>query len=258
MDRRADTPEAANGFLKAMRGLFEFAVQYEHVRTNPTLGVKKLKSRNPEGWHTWSIEEVWQFEARHPIGTKARLALALLLFTGTRRSDVVQLGRQHVRDGWLKFRIYKNRLRQHVEVEIPIMPELQQVLDATPEVGDLSFLISDHGRPWASGDSFGNKFRDWCQEAGLPHCSPHGLRKAGASIAAENGATEAQLMAIYGWTDPKMPALYTRKASRKKLAGDAMRHIVPAHSRNETVPLSVLGEDSGANTPKKSRQNNGK
>jgi integrase len=198
MDRRADTPEAANGFLKAMRGLFEFAVEYEHVRVNPTLGVRKLRSRNPEGWHAWTLDEVRQFEARHPLGTKAHLALALLLFTGARRSDVVQLGRQHVRDGVIKFRVYKNRLRKHVEVEIPLLPELQRVIDATLDKGDLTFLISDHGRSWANGDSFGNRFRDWCQEAGLPHCSPHGLRKAGASIAAENGATESQLMAIYG------------------------------------------------------------
>ena len=67
-----------------------------------------------------------QYEARHAIGTKARLAMALLLYTGARRSDVVLLGRQHIRDGRLKFRVNKNHLRQHVEVEIPVLPELQQ------------------------------------------------------------------------------------------------------------------------------------
>ena len=99
MDRRADTPEAANGFLKAMRGLFEFAMEYEHVTSDPTSGIKSLRSLNPDGWHTWTVEEVEQYEAHHPIGSKARLALALLLYTGARRSDVVKLGRPHVRDG---------------------------------------------------------------------------------------------------------------------------------------------------------------
>ncbi|MEI9901164.1 MAG: hypothetical protein WDN31_14625 [Hyphomicrobium sp.] len=56
-----------------------------------------------KGHHTWTSEELEQFEARHPIGTKARLAFGLLIYTGVRRSDVVRLGRQHVRDGWLKF-----------------------------------------------------------------------------------------------------------------------------------------------------------
>ena len=80
--------------------------------------------------------------------------------------------------------MFKNRLRKHVEIVIPVLPELEAVIDATPDKGDLTFLVSDYGTPWASGDSFGNRFRDWCVEAGLPHCSPHGLRKAGASIAA--------------------------------------------------------------------------
>jgi integrase len=251
MDRRADTPEAANGFLKAMRGLFRFALEYEHVRSDPTLGIKKLRSRNPDGWHTWTVEEVEQYEARHPIGTKARLALALLLYTGARRSDVVRLGRQHVGDGWIRFHVYKNHLRQHTEVEIPVLAELQQTIDATANKGDLAFLTSDHGRPWASGDSFGNRFRDWCREAGLPHCSPHGLRKAGATIAANNGATEPQLNAIYGWSDPKMAAHYTRKASRKKLAGDAMKHLVPNQKGNGSVPPSTLLDSGGTIRPRK-------
>jgi integrase len=256
MDRRRETPEAANDFLKALRGLFAFALKYEHVGSDPTAGVDKLRSRNPEGWHTWTVDEVRQYEARHPIGSKARLALALLLYTGARRSDVVGLGRQHVRDGWLEFRVYKNRLRKHMEIKIPVLPQLQKVIDATTEKGDLTFMISDHGRAWASGDSFGNKFRDWCAEAGLPHCSPHGLRKAGATIAAENGASEAQLMAIYGWSDMKMASHYTRKANRRRLAADATHLLVPDETENETVPLSGSVEDGGTNSAENARKNN--
>ncbi|HEY8381588.1 MAG TPA: site-specific integrase [Microvirga sp.] len=256
MDRRRDKPEAANTLLKGLRGLFAFAIEYEYATVDPTAGIRKFRSRNPEGWHTWTVEEVRQFEERHPIGSRARLALSLMLYTGARRSDVVTLGRQHIRDGWLKFRVYKNRLRRHVEVEIPVVPELQQIIDATPGKGDLTFLISDHGRAWANGDSFGNRFRDWCREAGLPHCSPHGLRKAGATIAAENGATESQLMAIYGWADPKMAALYTRKANRRRLAGDAMHHVVPSETGNKTVPLSDPVGEGGTKAAKNARKNN--
>lgn len=256
MDIRKETPEAANDFLKALRGLFTFAVQYEYVTFDPTVGVRKRGSSNPEGWHAWTVDEVRQYEVRHPIGTKARLALALLLYTGARRSDVIQLGRQHIRNGSLKFKIGKNGLRHYTEVEIPILPELQEIIDATADKGDLTFLISDHGRAWASGDSFGNKFRDWCVQAGLPRCSPHGLRKAGATIAAENGATEAQLMAIYGWHDPKMAAHYTRNASRKRLAEDAARLMVPRQTKNENVPLSGLVDSSGTKSAKNVRKSN--
>jgi integrase len=219
-----DGPEAANGRVKALRCLYAWAVGAGHVDHNPARDVPKLKG-NPEGFHTWTVEEVRQFEARHPMGTKARLALALLLFTGTRRSDVVTLGRQMARDGWLRWTETKARDRQRKERATPILPELQAVIDASP-TGDLNYLETAFRKPFTA-PGFGNKFREWCDQAGLRHCSAHGLRKAGATIAAERGATEHQLMAIFGWASPKQAAVYTKKANRRKLAGDSMHLIVP-------------------------------
>jgi integrase len=160
----------------------------------------------------------------HPPGCTARLALALLLFTGQRKSDVIALGRQHVNDGWLHFTQFKNRNRRPVTLDLPILPELQAVIDTAP-IGNLTFLVNAHGQPFTSA-GFGNRMRKWCDAAGLKDCSAHGLRKAGACIAAENGATEAQLMAIFGWSDPNMAALYTKKARQKRIAGDAMGLLV--------------------------------
>jgi integrase len=123
------------------------------------------------------VEEVVQYEERHPIGTKARLALCLLLWTGVRRSDVVRLGKQ--RDGgWLKLTQTKNHKRRPVTIEIPILPQLQRMLDASP-TGDMAYLVTEYGRPFTV-PGFGNKFRQWCNQAGLRQCSAHGLRKAGA------------------------------------------------------------------------------
>jgi integrase len=101
-DRKADLPEAANGRVKAIRRLFAWAIEAEYVTTNPARDVS-YKRRVTEGHHAWTEEEIAQFEGHHPVGTKARLALALLAYTGVRRSDVVLLGRQHIRHGWLKF-----------------------------------------------------------------------------------------------------------------------------------------------------------
>ncbi len=143
-----------------------------------------------------------------------------MIYTGARRSDIVRLGRQHVRNGWLHLTQAKNAKRRPIKVDIPILPILQSVVDASP-VGDLAFLATEHGRPFTV-NGFGNKMRQWCNEAGLPHCSAHGLRKASATIAAENGATEDQLMAIFGWLTQTQAAHYTKAARRRKLAGDAM------------------------------------
>ncbi|WP_133121892.1 hypothetical protein [Pleomorphomonas carboxyditropha] len=85
-DRRAATPSAANNFLKAMSVLMEFALEAGLIDHNPVRDVKKISSKS-EGFHTWTVAEVAAFEARHPIGTMARLAMDLFLYTGLRRSS---------------------------------------------------------------------------------------------------------------------------------------------------------------------------
>jgi Site-specific recombinase XerD len=220
-DRKAATPDMANARVKVIRAVFRFATDEAEdlAKENPAASVKYFK-RATTGHHTWTVDEVRQYETKFPIGTKQRLALALMLYTGVRRSDVVRLGRQHAANGWLRFRAHKNRNRSPSDIELPILTPLQQVLDAT-RTGNLTFLVTKYGKPYTA-KGFGGQFKDWCVDAGLPHCSAHGLRKAAATIAAENGATEFQLMSIFGWKDAKQAARYTRAARRKKLAGDAM------------------------------------
>jgi integrase len=228
-NRKADLTEAANGRVKAIRRVYSWAIQNELADRNPARDIPPLNSGST-GHHTWTHEEIAQFEAHWPIGTKARLAMALMLYTGVRRSDAVVLGKQHVRQGWLKFTVHKNRKRKPVTVEIPILPVLQNVLDRS-RTGDLTFLMTEYGKPFTI-DGFGNWFRDRCHEAGLPRCSAHGLRKAGASFAAENGATTNQLMVMYGWLTAPMAERYTRDADRRRLAADAMGLLV--RPKNET------------------------
>lgn len=248
-DDRVETPEAANNLVKALRQVFNWAVAIGLARTNPTLGVPRLQSGS-DGFHTWSVEEVEQFRAHHLLGSKARLALELLLFTGVRRSDVVGLGPQMERDGRLLWTETKGRSRLVKQRELPILPELRAVLDAT-QSGHLAYLVTEFGKPFTA-NGFGNWFRKRCNEAGLPHCSAHGLRKAGATIAAENGATEHQLMAIYGWESPKQAALYTRKANRKRLAASAMHLLVPAErNEDQSVPPTARKKAGGTNPSKK-------
>jgi integrase len=243
-DRKAAHPEAANGRVKALRRVFAWAIEEDLVANNPARDVAFLKGP-PGGHHSWTVEEVRQYEKRHPVGTRARLAFALLLYTGQRRSDVVLFGRQHLREGWLSFTQQKNRHRKPVTLQLPVLPVLQGVIDRSP-TGDLTFLVTEFGRPFTA-NGFGNKMRQWCDEAGLPHCSAHGLRKAGAAIAAENGATPHQLMSIFGWLTLKQAELYTRAARQKKMAAEAMQFLVRGPSENETFPLFDQNAGGGEN-----------
>jgi integrase len=110
--------------------------------------------------------------------------------------------------------------------------------------------VTERGTPFFK-ESFGNWFREACREAGCPG-SAHGLRKAGATRAAENGATVNQLMALFGWKTEKMALLSTRKADRKRLAHDAAPLLL-AQKSNENLPHLGSGEGASANMGAKSR-----
>jgi integrase len=121
----------------------------------------------------------------------------------------------------LRFVPRKTRHRRQRVSEKPIIPLLADIIARSP-TGDLTFLVTEYGRPFTA-NGFGGWFRKRCDEAGLRQCSAHGLRKAGATMAAENGATERQLMAMFDWTSPQEATRYTEAASRKRLAGDGMK-----------------------------------
>jgi integrase len=213
---------AANNRRKYLSAMCAWAVDGAKpplLRSNPCRDVKRVKHVT-EGFHTWSLEEIAKFEARWPVGTKPRLALALLLFTGARREDMVTLGRQHVSGGWLRYSPKKMLYRRARQSEKPWLPCLAAIVEQSP-CGDLTFLITEYGKPFSEA-GFGNWFREQCNAAGLPQCTAHGLRKAGATLLADEGATVHQLMAIYDWDSLSVAEKYTRAANRKRLAGEAL------------------------------------
>jgi integrase len=215
VDRRAATPFQAKNFLTAMRGLFAWAYGKNLVSVDPTAGVQVIKPKT-EGFPVWTEDDIEKFEARWPIGTRGRVMLDVFLYTGLRRGDAAVVGKQHVRNGVIELDTEKTGMR----VSIPVLPVLQATLDAGP-TGDLAFIANaSNGNPLTK-ESLGNLFAEACKAAGVRK-SAHGLRKAAATHAANNGATVAQLEAIFGWSGGQMAALYTRSANRRKLAGDAV------------------------------------
>jgi integrase len=218
-DRKAKYPDAANNRVKAVRRVFKWAIESGLLDNNPARDVPLLRTR-AGGIHTWSMEEITKFEARWSIGTKERLAFAIMRYLGVRRSDAVRIGRQHVTGDAIRFNVRKGRRHSPTTLELPILPELRQVLDAS-KLGDLTFLVTEYGVPFTDA-GFGNWFRRTCDDAGLTGCTAHGLRKAAATSLAEAGASAHQLMAWFGWKSLKEAERYTRAASQKKLAADVV------------------------------------
>ncbi len=135
-DPKAATPEAANDRIKALRQVFKWAVEVGHASTNPACDVPMLRPNNPDGYHTWTVEEVRQYEARHPSGTKARKAMVLGLLAGVRSSDAKKLGPPHERqvegETRLVFTEEKNKHKKPKHQDIRMLPALRAELDASP------------------------------------------------------------------------------------------------------------------------------
>ena len=220
IDRRAKTPQAANNFLVAMSVLFNWAVESEYIAVNPCEGVTPLKIRS-DGHHTWTMDEIEKFRVKWPLGTKPRLALDFLLYSGLRVSDAIIAGRQHMREGLLVMRTVKT----NSEVFIPILAPLQQSIDAC-KADNMNIITGERGQPFASSNTFSAWFRLKREAVGLPDvCTPHGLRKAGATIAANDGASARELMSLFGWSRISMAETYTKSADRAKLAKAAAERI---------------------------------
>jgi integrase len=208
--RRESRPSSARHFLMTMRGLFQWALDEDLVVADPTAGLS-IKAAKTDGHPMWTDVDIEAYERRWPIGTRERVAFDILLYTGLRRGDAVALGRPHVKDGVIRLKTEKTG----EWVAIVICSELAQTLAAGP-CGDLTYIAGEKGRPRVK-ESFGEWFRVACHAAGVQK-SAHGLRKAAATRAANNRASESELEAMFGWRGGRMASHYTRQANREALA----------------------------------------
>jgi len=219
--RRAETPAAANHWLRLFRLLFQFAVMDDWRATDPTIGVKRLKEVG-DGAKSWSDAEIAQYESRWPAGSQQRLALYLLLYTGQRRSDVVRMGWDDVRDGLLRVRQIKTGAVLMIPIHEMLLREIERC-DASAQ----TFLMTRESTPRPhTPNGFYMRFVGWCRDASLPAgLSPHGLRKAAARRLAEAGCTPHQIAAITGHRTLSEVERYTRAVDQSRLAREAMERI---------------------------------
>lgn len=212
---------AANMLRKRLRALMQFAIRQGMADRNPVLATKPYKV-DSEGFHTWSEDEIAKYEQRHPVGTKQRLALDLMLWTGQRGGDVRLLGPQHVKEKRLI--VTQEKSQGKVTVSLPILPALARSIMATKSSG-LVFLMSERGQPYTRG-SFKNMMRTWCDQAGLPQCTAHGLRKAAARRFAEAGCSNQQIKAWTGHTTDSEVSRYTAAADQQALSDAAAEMLM--------------------------------
>lgn len=219
---------AATNLRKQLTRLFAYAKKLKWITGNPVEEADKVGKLRLDGYHTWTEEEIAKYQQRHPIGTKARLALEIILWTGKRRGDARLFGPKHIVRKKINFKASKNQM----DLWLPIAPDLQRAIDAVKSVGMNTYLITEFGKPFSKG-GFGVKMRQWCDEAGLPQCSAHGLRKAIARRMAESSATQQEMKAVGGWKNDEEVAIYSAAAAQEGLADTGIARIVGKFSSKE-------------------------
>ncbi len=226
-------PAAARNLRKQLRRLMTYAVKCRMRADNPVEHTARIKSKST-GWHAWTESEIAQYQATHAIGTMARLALELYLWTGNRKTDALSLGRQHIKDGTFRIRQQKTGKA----IIIPIAPALAEAITATPIGNNMTLLTNAYGNAFTSA-GFGNRMRKWCDEAGLPQCTTHGLRKAISNRMALSGAGNQGIKSITGHSGDSEVAHYTREVDQEALAKSTMSKLVAWELANLSARLAI-------------------
>jgi integrase len=235
MRKYGDRPGMARNILSVFRILIALAIEEGIRKDDPTVGIKRPKLSH-DGWHTWTEEEIAQFELTHPIGSPARLAFALALYTGQRASDLVRMGRQHVKSGEVSVAQQKTGAR----LWVPLHPDLKAIMDVSPSE-HLTFIVTEQGKPYSTGKAFGARMGSWAREAGLKNCPLHGLRKACCRRLAEAGCSVHEIKAISGHKSIGEVERYTRAVDQKAMAKRAIARTLTTHTAIPHYPQEKKG-----------------
>jgi integrase len=259
-EMKARTPSQAGNLLSALRGMIRWMIDEGHLDEDddPTIGVRSGKakaSRDSGGFLPWTEDDMARYRAKWPLGTEARLMFDILHYTFLRLGDAHRFGPPHLRQVVRKMavQIATEKSRGNTTVTVPLHPAFAESLRAARAAGMIGAdvftgkmvkgrVLPMNKKAWAA------KFKKYAVLAGVnePKKSCHGVRKARAEVAAYADCTESQMMAMFGWTDPKMPAQYIAQANREKLGMSGMDKVV-AFDQNQSLDdfMPVAEENSG-------------
>lgn len=212
-DRKAATPHAANERLKILAAIFATKDAKAILPASPCIGVDRMD--RPKGGHqTATDDEIDRYLAFHTEGP-ARLAMLLLMRHGMRVSDLRVIGRRNRRGNLLAFKTVKTGVLCEHDMSADVLDAIRLW------GGDLAFVVTEHGRPFKSDKAISQRVAKWFRQAGIEEVTAHGVRKWLATRMAELGATEYELMAWFGWRDPKEARPYVEQANRRRMAASA-------------------------------------
>lgn len=229
----AETPALANKTLKRLAQLMDLAVDIGFRKDNPVKSVERYKL-NSAGFHTWDEGEISRFYDVYEPGTVAHLCMTLMLYTGASRADAVKLGWGNIKEGRIEYRRQKTRKNPNgILVSIPVHEFLAETLQ-TVQQGSFTFLGTIQGKA-RTATGLGTAMRKWCDKAGLPLCSSHGLRKAICRRIIEAGGQPHELMSVSGHITLAEAQRYAEAFGRKGLADSAIGRLPSGAKTEQTL-----------------------
>lgn len=238
--KMASTPAAAFNLRKRLIPVFRLAIKLGWITVNPAALADPVPYQ-AKGHHTWTEEEIARFYAFHKPGSIAHRAMTLMLWTGAARADAVKLGWFSIKatpEGErLQYTRQKTgRMKNPVLISIPIAPELRALIEGLPKDAG-TFLQTNEGKQ-RSEKALTGDMRRWCDAAGLPDCTSHGLRKAIARRLAEAGAGAHVVGAVTGHKTLSEVQRYTEAADRDRMATDGIGLISGTNPEENLANLS--------------------
>jgi integrase len=201
--------------LREQLGLFFAWVKKQRIIEANPVGEADPVRHKAKGFYRWTEEDIAKFRKHWALGTKPRLALELMLWTGTRRGDARLL--PPPKNG----RFVGKAGKTGKEFDLPVAPPLAEAIGAMPAVGLSTLLVTEYGKPFSAA-GFGNWFKNQCRKAGLPQCTAHGLRKALTRRGAEASVPQQGLKALGQWSNDQEVATYVAGVNEKRLAESAI------------------------------------
>jgi integrase len=213
LNQMADKPHAAYDALVILRKIVTVGMDLEWIEVDPT---HMVRYRPESGGHrSWTDAERHLFERHHAPGTLPRTVYALALYTGQRRSDLVELT-------WAAMAGERFTLTQQKTGKRLVLPVLRMLRDALDAVCERASDKVIH----ISADTLTNYWPRWTTEAGIDRgATLHGLRKTLGKLLAETGATTRELMDVLGHDAISHAELYSRGADQEAMAKTGLEKV---------------------------------
>jgi integrase len=240
---------AQRNVLRAIRCFTKFCLRTFLIDNDPAAAVVKAKKVGTGGFRAWTEAEVDKYIAKHSLGTKAHLALQIMLCTSLRRSDAIQIGprhcpktKEHPHGILADYAPQKTRRTGGKLVSVPLHDDLVAAIAAMPVTGTDTYLVNEHGKPFTP-KRFSKCMRAWTDAAGIPpltdettgkrkHAASHGLRKLCLTRLAELGLDVFSIAAVSGHKNLAEVQVYVDNYNRKKAAAAAIAALQAAQKRN--------------------------